>query len=93
MFKMHRTAVLYGCETWSLTLREERWLRVLRRIFGPKRHEVTGEWRKLHKEELNGLYCSPNIFRVIKSRKMRWAVHVARMGAKERRLLVFGGET
>jgi len=77
--------VLYGCETWSLTLREERRLRVfenrvLRRIFGPKRDEVTGEWRKLHKEELNNLYSSPNILRVIKSRRMRWAGHVAHMG-------------
>jgi hypothetical protein len=63
--------VLYGCGTWSLTLREERGLRVfenrvLRRIFGPKRDEVTGEWRKLHNEELNDLYCSPNIVWVIK---------------------------
>jgi len=61
---------LNGCETWSLTLREERRLRVfvnrvLRRIFGPKRDEVTREWRKLHKEELNDLYSSPNIVRVI----------------------------
>jgi len=77
--------VLYGCETWSLTLREERRLRVfenwvLRRIFGPERDEVTGEWRKLYNEELNDLYCSPNIVRVITSRKMRWAGHVARMG-------------
>ena len=76
---------LYGCETWSLILREERKLRglenmVLRRIFGPRRDEVTGEWRKLHNEELNDLYCSPNIVRVIKSRRMRWAWHVARMG-------------
>jgi len=74
--------VLYGCETWSL--REERKLRVfenmvLRRIFGPRRYEVTGEWRRLHKEELNDLYSSPNIVRVIKSRRMRWAGHVARM--------------
>jgi len=65
-------------------LREERRLRVfknrmLRRIFGPKRDEVTGEWRKLH-EELNDLYCSPNIVRVVKSRRIRWAGHVARMG-------------
>ena len=57
--------VLYWCETWSLTLREEHRLRVLR-IFGPKRDEVTGEWRKLHNEELNVLYSSPNIVRVIK---------------------------
>ena len=53
---------------------------VLRRIFGPRRDEVTGEWRRMHNEELNGLYSSPNIVRVIKSRRMRWAGHVARMG-------------
>ena len=53
--------------------------RALRRIFGPKRDDITGEWRKLHNEELNDLYCSPNIVRVIKSRRMRWAGHVARM--------------
>jgi hypothetical protein len=56
--------------------------RVLRRIFGPKRDEVAGEWRKLHNEGLNDLYCSPYIFRVIKSRRMRWAGHVARMGTE-----------
>ena len=77
--------VLYGCETWSLTLREERRPRVfenvvLRRIYGPRRDEVTWEWRRLHNEELNDLYCSPNIVRVIKSRGMRWAGHVSRMG-------------
>jgi len=76
--------VLYGCETWSLILREERRLRmfenrVLRRIFGPKRDEVKGEWKKLNNEELNDLYCSPNILRGIKSRRMKWAGHVARM--------------
>jgi len=73
------------CETWSLTLREERKLRVfenrvLRSIFGPRRDEVTGEWRILPNEELNDLYSSPNIVRVIKSRRMGWAGHVARMG-------------
>jgi hypothetical protein len=56
---------------------------VLRRIFGPKRDEATGEWRRLHNEELNDLYSSPNIIRVIKSRRMRWAGHVARMGKSE----------
>ena len=78
--KIYRTIilpVLYGCETWSLTLWEERRLRVfenrvLGRIFGPKRDEVTGEWRKLHNEELNNLYSSPNIVQVMKSRRMRW---------------------
>ena len=77
--------VLYGCETWSLTLREDRRLsvfenRVLRRVFGSKRDEATGEWRKLHNEELSDLYSLPNIVRVVKSRRMRWAGHVARMG-------------
>jgi hypothetical protein len=78
--KIYRTiilpVVLYGCETWSLTLREERRLRVfenrvVRKVFGPKRDEVTGEWRKLHNEELNSLYSLPNIVRVVKSRRMR----------------------
>jgi hypothetical protein len=78
---------LYGCETWSLTLREEHRLRVfenrvLRRIFGPKRDKVMGEWRKLHNEEIRELYFSPSIIRIIKSRRMRWAGHVARMGEK-----------
>jgi hypothetical protein len=77
--------VLYGCETWSLTLREEyrRGVfenRVLRRIVGPKRYEVTGEWRKLHNEELHHLYSSPSIIRIIKARRMRRTGHVARMG-------------
>jgi len=76
--------VLYGCETWSLTMREERRLRVfenrvLRRVFGPKRDEVTGEWRKLHNEELSDLYCSQNIVRVNKSRRFGWAGRLARM--------------
>ena len=87
--KIYRTiilpVVLYGCETWSLTLREERRLRVfenrvLRRVFGPKRNEVTGEWRKLHNEELSVLYCSPSFVRMIKTRRIRWAGHVACMG-------------
>jgi hypothetical protein len=77
--------VLYGCENWSVTLRVEHILRVfensvLRRLFGPKRDEVTGGWRKLHNEELLGLYSSPSIIRVIKARRMRWVGHVARMG-------------
>jgi hypothetical protein len=57
--------------------------RVLKRIFGPKRDEVTGEWRRLHNKELHAVYSSPNISRVIKSRRLRWAVHVARMGRVE----------
>jgi hypothetical protein len=76
--------VLNGCDTWSLTLREEHRLRVfenrvLRRIFGPKRYEVTGERRKLHNGELHNLYSSPDIIRQIKSRRTRWAGHVACM--------------
>jgi hypothetical protein len=79
--------VLCRCETWSLTLKEEQRLRVyenrvLRRIFGPKRDEATGEWRRLHNEELNDVYSSSNIIRVIKSRRLRWEGHVARMGEK-----------
>jgi hypothetical protein len=79
--------VLYGHETWSLTLREEHRLRVfenrvLRRIFGPKRDEMRGGWRKLHNEELHNLYSSPSIIRMIMSRSMRWADHVARMGER-----------
>jgi hypothetical protein len=86
--KIYRTVilpvVLYGCETWSLTLGEEHRLRVfensvLRRIFGPKREEGRS-WRKLYNDELHNLYSSPNIVRVIKSRRMRWAGHVAHMG-------------
>ncbi|KAJ4442256.1 hypothetical protein ANN_12122 [Periplaneta americana] len=77
--------LLYGCETWTLTLREEHRLRVfenkvLRKIFGAKRDEATGEWRKLHNTELHALYSSPNIIRNLKSRRLRWAGHVARMG-------------
>jgi hypothetical protein len=76
--------VLCGCETLSLTLRQEHKLRVfenrvLRRIFGPKRDEVTRGWRKLHNEELHNLYSSPSIIRTMKSRRMRWAGHVARI--------------
>jgi hypothetical protein len=90
-FRIYRTiilpVVLYGCETCSLILREEHRLmvfenRALRRIFGPKRGEVTRGWRKLHNEELHNLYSSPSIIRMIKSRRMRWAGHIGRMGAK-----------
>ena len=81
-----------------MTFREERRLRVfenrvLRRIFRPRRDEITGEWSKLHNEELNDLYFSPNIVRVIKSRRMRWAGNVARVGEEERRIQGFGVET
>jgi hypothetical protein len=89
--------VLYGCETWSLTLREEHRLRmfenrVLRRIFGPKRDKVTGEWRKLHNEELHNLYSSPDIIRQVKSRQMRWAGHVAHMGEERKVYKVLVGK-
>ena len=85
--KIHRTIILpvvYECETWSLTFREERRLRVfenrvLRGIFGPKRDEVTEEWRQLHYEDFNDLYNLPNIIRVIRSSRMRWDGHVACM--------------
>jgi len=90
--KINRTTILpvvvFVCETWSPKLREERGLRVfenrvLRRIFGPKRDKVTGEWRKLHYEELNDLYSSPNIIRVRKSKRMRGTGHVAQMGKRK----------
>jgi hypothetical protein len=89
---MYRTitlpVVLYGCETRSLTLREKHRLRVfenrvLLRIFGSKRDEVTGGWRKLHNEELHNLYSSPSIIRIIKSRRMRWTRHVERIGGEQ----------
>jgi hypothetical protein len=83
--------ILYGCETWSLTLREEHRLgvfenRVLRRIFGAKRDEVTGEWRKLHNEELHDLYSSPSIITIMNSSRMKWTGHVARMGRRGTRI-------
>jgi hypothetical protein len=86
--RVYRTIILlvllYGCETWSPTMKKEQRLRVfknrvLRRIFGPKRDEVKGEWRRLCNKELNDLYSSPNIIGVIKSGRMRWAGHIARM--------------
>jgi hypothetical protein len=87
MYKIILPVFLYGCETWSFTLRKKRRLRVfvsrvLRRIFWLKRDEVTGDWRKLYNEELNDLYCSPNIIRMIKSRRWKWAGHVARLGER-----------
>jgi hypothetical protein len=87
--EIYRTIILpvlvYGCKTWSLTLREKCRLRVFknrmqRRIFGPKRDEITGEWRRQHEEELYALYSSPDIIRMIKSKRLRWAGHVTRMG-------------
>jgi len=90
--------VLYRCDAWSFTLREERRLRVfenriLRRVFGPYRDKRTGECRELHNEELNDLYSSPNIVRVIKSRKMRRIGHVACIGREDRCIQDFVGET
>jgi hypothetical protein len=89
--------VLYGCDTLSLMLREEHRLKVfentvLRRIFGPKRDEVTGGWRKVHNEELHGLYYTSGIVRVIKARRLRWAGHVAHMGEGEGCIQHFGWE-
>jgi hypothetical protein len=89
--------VLCGCETWSLTLREERRLgvfedRVLRRIFGPKRYDVTGECRKLHNKKLNDAYCSPNTIGVTKSRRMNWEEHVACMGERRSAFRVLVGK-
>jgi len=97
---MYRTIILpvalYGCEAWSLTLREECRLRVfenwvLRRIFEPKRDEVTVEWRKLHNEERNDLYSSLNMVQVIKSRRMQWGGYVA-YGGEDRRIVAFVGK-
>jgi hypothetical protein len=97
--KIYKTIILpvvsYGCETWCFMLREEHRLRVYenrvpRRIFGPKRDEVMGEWRQLHNEELHILYFSSEIIRQIKSRLMRWAGHVACMGEKS--IQGFGGK-
>jgi hypothetical protein len=84
--------VLYGCETWSFTLRKRVFEnKVLRRIFGPKRDEVTGEWRNLHSDELHKLYLSLNIIRQMKSTRMRWAGHVARMGEERQVYRVLAG--
>jgi hypothetical protein len=89
--------VLYGCETWSLTFGEEHRLRdfenrVLRKIFGPK-WEEDGSWRKLHNDELHSLYSSPNIVRVIKSRRMKWAGHVVRIGERRGVYRVLAGRS
>jgi hypothetical protein len=84
--KVYKTIyLLHGCQTWSVTPRVEHRLRVsenrvLRRIFGPKREKVGGGWRRIHNEELHNFYASPNIIKVIKSRRMRWTGNVVRMG-------------
>jgi hypothetical protein len=88
--------VLYGCETWPLTLKKEHGLkafenRMLRRIFGPKRDEVTGEWRKLHNEELRDLYSSLSIIKILKPGRMTWAAHVARIGKNGNAYRIFVG--
>jgi hypothetical protein len=89
--RIYRTIILpvvvYGCETWFLTLREEHGLRVfenrvLRRLVGPKRDEVAGGWRKLHNEVFHNLHSWPNIIRMIKSRRMSWTGHATRLGEK-----------
>jgi hypothetical protein len=85
--------VLYGCKTLSLPLREEHKLRVLRRIFGPKREEETGGWKKLHNEELHNLYSSPYIIRMIGSSRMRWAGHVGRIGDKRNAYRILVGKS
>jgi len=99
--KIYRTVilpfVLYGCESWSLTLRQEHKLRVfenrmLRKMFGFKKDKVVGEWRKLHNEELNNLYSSPNIIRMIKLGRMRWEAHVARMGKSRSVYMILVGK-
>jgi hypothetical protein len=99
--KIYKTIILpvslYGGETWSLTLKEQHRLRVfenrvLRRMFGPPRDEITGHSRKLHSGELHNLYSSSDIIRQVKSRRMRWAGHVARMGGGEKLLQSFGGK-
>jgi hypothetical protein len=99
--RIHKTVVflvvLYVCETWSLALREEHRLRVfedrvLKIIFEPKRDELTEDWRKLLNEELHNLYSSPNIIRMIKSRRMRWKGHVARIGEKSNAYRILVGK-
>jgi hypothetical protein len=97
MYKTIILPILYGCQTWFLTLREEQRLRVfenreLRRILGPKRDEVTGDWRKLHNEDLHNSYSSSSIIRMIKSRRMRFAGHVARLGGKRNAYRILVGK-